>query len=126
MTAAAFILWRIFSRSDKDLERCLGREEGTEPEGAPGFLWSVMSQPISRLPLLLSAACGTAYDALMSPLFSGATQILKPLKRNENKGSKFQGPPRSFRGFLNNLEERLFTIYEVFKILKFARKLWIV
>ena len=49
----------------------------TEPEGAPRFLCSVMSQPTSRLPLLLSATCGTAYDALMSPLFSGATQILK-------------------------------------------------
>ena len=45
----------ISSRSDEGLERCLGREEGTEPEDAPRFLWSVMSQPISRLPLLLSA-----------------------------------------------------------------------
>ena len=41
----------------------------TEPEGAPRFLWSVMSQPTSRLPLLLSATCGTAYDALCRPCF---------------------------------------------------------
>ena len=85
-------LWRISSRSDEGLERCLGREEGTEPEGAPRFLWSVMSQPTSRLPLPLSATCGTAYDALMSPLFSGATQILKSSKNFENNGSKPQGP----------------------------------
>ena len=64
----------------------------TEPEGAPRFLWSLMSQPTSRLPLLLSATCGTAYDALMSPLFSGATQILKSSKNFENNGSKSQGP----------------------------------
>ena len=64
----------------------------TEPEGAPRFLWSVMSQPTSRLPLLLSAPCGTAYDALMSPLFSGATHILKSSKNFENNGSKSQGP----------------------------------
>ena len=44
------------SRSDEGLERCLGREEGTEPAGAPRFLRSAMSQPISRLPLLLSVA----------------------------------------------------------------------
>ena len=55
-------------------------------------LWSVMSQPTSRLPLLLSATCGTAYDALMSPLFFGATQILKSSKNFENNGSKSQGP----------------------------------
>ena len=90
MTAATSILCRIPSQSDEGLERCLGRE-GTEPEGAPGFLRSAMSQPISRLPLLLSATCGTAYDALMSPLFSGAAQIWKSLKKNENDGSKFQG-----------------------------------
>ena len=64
----------------------------TEPEGAPRFLWSVMSQPTSRLPLLLSATCGTAYDARMSPLFSGATQILKSSKIFENNGCKSQGP----------------------------------
>ena len=64
----------------------------TEPEGAPRFLWSAMSQPTSTLPLLLSATCGTAYDALMSPLFSGATQILKSSKNFENNGSKSQGP----------------------------------
>ena len=45
------------------------------PKGAPRFLRSAMTQPISRLPLLLSATCGTAYDALMSPLCTGATQI---------------------------------------------------
>ena len=92
MTAAASILWRIPSRSDEGVERCLGREEGTEPEGAPRFLRSAMSQPISRLPLLLSATCGTAYDALMSPLFAGAIQIWKSLKKNENNGYKSQGP----------------------------------
>ena len=64
----------------------------TEPEGAPRFLWSVMSEPTSRLSLLLSATCGTAYDALMSPLFSGASQILKSSKNFENNGSKPQGP----------------------------------
>ena len=36
-----------------------------EPEGAPRFLRSAMAQPISRLPLLLSATCGTAYDAFV-------------------------------------------------------------
>ena len=64
----------------------------TEPEGAPRFLWSVMSQPTSGLPLLLSATCGTAYDVLMSPLFSGATQIFEIVKNFENNGSKSQGP----------------------------------
>ena len=34
-----------------------------EPEGAPRFLRFANAQPISRLPLLLSATCGTAYDA---------------------------------------------------------------
>ena len=89
---AASILWKNSSRLDEGLERCFGREEGTEPEGAPRFLWSVMSQPISRLPQLLSATCSTAYDALMSPLFAGATQVWKSLKKNENNGSKSQGP----------------------------------
>ena len=64
----------------------------TEPEGAPRSLWSVMSQPTCRLPLQLSATCGTAYDTLMSPSFSGATQILKSSKNFENNGSKSQGP----------------------------------
>ena len=63
-----------------------------KPESAPRFLWSVMSQPTSRLPLLLSATCGTAYDALISPLFSVATQILKTSKKFENNGFKSQGP----------------------------------
>ena len=43
-----------------------------EPEGAPRFLRSAMAQPISRLPLLLSATCGTAYGTLMSPLYADA------------------------------------------------------
>ena len=81
MTAASFILWSIPSRSDEGLEHCLGRKEGTEPEGAPRFLRSAMAQPISRLPLLLSATCGTAYDALMSPLCAGTTQIWKGLQK---------------------------------------------
>ena len=64
----------------------------TEPEGAPRFLWSVMSQPTCKLPLLLNATCGTAYDALISPLSSGPTQILKSSKNFENNGPKSQGP----------------------------------
>ena len=62
------------------------------PKGAPRFLRSAMAQPISRLPLLLSATCGTAYDALMSPLCAGATQIWKGLKVLKVNGSRFQGP----------------------------------
>ena len=120
MTAAASILWTIPSRSDESLERCLGREEGTKPEGAPCFLRSAMSQPISRLPLLLSAACGTAYDAPMSPLFAGATKIKKSLKKEKIPAPNIRALS-SFRNFLNSLEERLFTIYEVFQISKFPK-----
>ena len=60
--------------------------------GAPRFLRSVLSQPISRLPLLLSATRGTAYDALTSSLFAGVTQIWKSLKKMKSNGSKSQGP----------------------------------
>ena len=62
-----------------------------EPEGAPRFLRSAMAQPISRLPLLLSATCDTAYDALMSHLCAGATQIWKWLQNLEANGSNFLG-----------------------------------
>ena len=92
MAAAASIFWSIPSRSDEGLERCLGREEGGKPEGAPRFLRSAMAQPISRLLLLLSATCGTAHDALMSPLCVGAKQIWKGLKNSETNGFKFLGP----------------------------------
>ena len=64
-----------------------------EPEGAPRFLRSTMAQPISRLPLLLSATCSTAYVALMSPLCAGATKIWKELQNLEANGFKFLGPP---------------------------------
>ena len=39
-----------------------------EPQGATRFLQPATAQPISRLPLLLSATSGTTYDVLMSPL----------------------------------------------------------
>ena len=64
--------------------------------------------------VVLSVTCGTAYDALMSLLFFGATQILKSSKSFENNGSKSQALG-SFQSFLSSLEERLLTIYEVFK-----------
>ena len=78
-----------------------------EPEGAPRFLRSAMAQPISRLPLLLSATCGTAYDALMCcPCV--------PMLQRFGKGSKtwkLTAPnfwaPSSFQNFGNDLEERL-------------------
>ena len=61
------------------------------PKGAPRFLRSAMAQPISRLPLLLSATCDTAYGALMSPVCAGATQIWKGLKVSKVNGSRLQG-----------------------------------
>ena len=69
-----------------------------EPEGAP-FLRSVMAQSISSLPLRLNATCGMAYDALMSPLPVGSTQIWEGLHR-------FVKLPK----FGNNLEGLFFAI----------------
>ena len=65
----------------KEPPRCAPPSPGAEPEGVPRFLRSAMAQPISRLPQLLSATCGMAYDALMSPLCAGATQIWKGLQK---------------------------------------------
>ena len=78
-----------------------------EPEGAP-FLRSAMAQSISSLPLRLNATCGMAYDALMSPLPVGSTQIWKELHR-------FGKLPK----FGNNLEELFFAISIFFKL-----KIW--
>ena len=69
-----------------------------EPEGAP-FLRSAMAQSISSLPLRLNATCGMAYDALMSPLPVGSTQIWEGLHR-------FGKLPK----FGNNLKELFFAI----------------
>ena len=60
-----------------------------EPEGAPRFLRSAMAQPISRLPLLVSATCDTAYDAYVCRCYTD-------LKRAPKLGSQrlqIFGPP---------------------------------
>ena len=69
---------RIFHGAQGVLLYHRKQTQNSTNQRAHRVLWSVMSQPTSRLPLLLSATRGTAYDALIvSPLFSGATQILK-------------------------------------------------